>query len=353
MLIKCYGAAPQGIDAVIVTIEVHAVPGFEFTLVGLPDNAVKESHERIIAALSVNGYSKPRHTLTINMAPADIKKEGAAYDLPLAIGFLAAEEEVQTKLLTQYLIMGELSLDGSLQPIQGVLPIALAAKKAGFKGIILPLQNAREAAVVDQLEVYGLSNLQEVVRFLNGTQSFEPIFVDTQAEFLTYAFPADLDFSDVRGQENVRRAMEVAAAGGHNMLMVGPPGTGKSMMAKRLPSILPPLTLEEALETTKIYSVSGMMAKRKEKNGMASALIVQRPFRSPHHTITDVALVGGGSNPQPGEISLAHNGVLFLDEHKKKNLCHFLHISKKSRIFAQNFKIDGEDRAYQRSRIAC
>lgn len=314
MLIKCYGAAPQGIDAVIVTIEVHAVPGFEFTLVGLPDNAVKESHERIIAALSVNGYSKPRHTLTINMAPADIKKEGAAYDLPLAIGFLAAEEEVQTKLLTQYLIMGELSLDGSLQPIQGVLPIALAAKKAGFKGIILPLQNAREAAVVDQLEVYGLSNLQEVVRFLNGTQSFEPIFVDTQSEFLTYAFPADLDFSDVRGQENVRRAMEVAAAGGHNMLMVGPPGAGKSMMAKRLPSILPPLTLEEALETTKIYSVSGMMAKRKEKNGMASALIVQRPFRSPHHTITDVALVGGGSNPQPGEISLAHNGVLFLDE---------------------------------------
>ena len=314
MLIKCYGAAPQGIEAVIVTIEVHAVPGFEFTLVGLPDNAVKESHERIIAALTVNGFSKPRHTLTINMAPADIKKEGASYDLPLAIGFLAAEEEVPTKNLGQYIIMGELSLDGTLQPIQGVLPIALAAKKAGFKGIILPAQNAREAAVVDQLEVYGLNNLQEVVRFLNGTQSFTPVYVDTLAEFQNHAFSSDLDFSDVRGQENVRRAMEVAAAGGHNMLMVGPPGAGKSMMAKRLPSILPPLTLDEALETTKIYSVAGMMTNRKEKNGNASALVVQRPFRSPHHTVTDVALVGGGNTPNPGEISLAHNGVLFLDE---------------------------------------
>ena len=314
MLIKCYGAAPQGIDAVIVSIEVHAVPGFEFTLVGLPDNAVKESHERIVAALTVNGYGKPRHTLTINMAPADIKKEGASYDLPLAIGMLAAEEEVKTQLLEQYLIMGELSLDGSLQPIQGVLPIALAARKAGFKGIILPMQNAREAAVVEQIEVYGLTHIQDVVRLLNGTQSFEPIRVDTEAEFRMHAFSTELDFSDVRGQDNVRRAMEVAAAGGHNMLMVGPPGAGKSMMAKRLPSILPPLTLEEALETTKIYSVAGMMSRRKEENGMASALIVQRPFRSPHHTVTDVALVGGGANPQPGEISLAHNGVLFLDE---------------------------------------
>ena len=314
MLIKCYGAAPQGIEAVIVTIEVHAVPGFEFTLVGLPDNAVKESHERIIAALSVNGYNKPRHTLTINMAPADIKKEGASYDLPLAIGILAAEEEVQTKLLEQYLIMGELSLDGSLQPIHGVLPIALAARKAGFKGLILPAQNAREAAVVDSLEIYGLSHIQEVVRLLNGTQTYTPTQVDTTAEFRHHAFSSELDFSDVRGQENVRRAMEVAAAGGHNILMIGPPGAGKSMMAKRLSSILPPLTLEEAVETTKIYSVAGMMARRKEQNGMASALIVQRPFRSPHHTVTDVALVGGGSNPQPGEISLAHNGVLFLDE---------------------------------------
>jgi len=314
MLIKCYGAAPQGIEAVIVTIEVHAVPGFDFTLVGLPDNAVKESHERIMAALLVNGYTRPRHTLTINMAPADIKKEGSAYDLPLAVGVLAAEEEVQTRLLEQYLIMGELSLDGSLQPIQGVLPIALAARKAGFKGIILPEQNAREAAVVDDIEVYGLTNLQEVVCLLNGTQTFTPVQVDTSAEFRAYAFAADLDFSDVRGQENVRRAMEVAAAGGHNMLMIGPPGAGKSMMAKRLPSILPSLTLDEALETTKIYSVAGMMARRKEQNGAHSALIVQRPFRSPHHTVTDVALVGGGSNPHPGEISLAHNGVLFLDE---------------------------------------
>lgn len=314
MLIKCFGAAPQGIEAVIVTIEVHAVPGYEFTLVGLPDNAVKESHERIIAALTVNGFSKPRHTITINMAPADIKKEGASYDLPLAIGLLTAEEEVKTTLLEQYLIMGELSLDGSLQPIQGVLPIALAAKKEGFKGIILPEQNAREAAVVEGLTVFGLKNLQEVVRFLNGTLSIDPIQVDTEAEFMSHAFSAELDFSDVRGQENVRRAMEVAAAGGHNMLMIGPPGAGKSMIAKRLPSILPPLTLDEALETTKIYSVAGMMARRKEANGMASALIVQRPFRSPHHTATDVALVGGGSNPHPGEISLAHNGVLFLDE---------------------------------------
>ncbi len=314
MLIKCYGAAPQGIDAVIVTIEVHAVPGFEFTLVGLPDSAVKESHERIVAALTVNGYNRPRHTLTINMAPADIKKEGAAYDLPLAIGMLTAEEEVKTALLDQYMIMGELSLDGTLQAIQGVLPMALAARKAGFKGIILPEQNAREAAVVGGLEVYGLKNLLEVVRFLNQTQMFEPTNVDTAAEFASHAFTSDLDFSDVRGQENVRRAMEVAAAGGHNMLMVGPPGAGKSMMAKRLSSILPPLNLEEALETTKIYSVSGLMARRKESDGMSSALIVQRPFRSPHHTITDVALVGGGTNPHPGEISLAHNGVLFLDE---------------------------------------
>ena len=314
MLIKCYGAAPQGIDAVIVTIEVHAVPGFEFTLVGLPDSAVKESHERIVAALIVNGYNKPRHTLTINMAPADIKKEGAAYDLPLAIGMLAAEEEVKTALLERYMIMGELSLDGTLQPIQGVLPMALAARAAGFKGLILPEQNAREAAVVNGLEVYGLHNLIEVVRFLNETQTFSTTIVDTAAEFATHAFTSELDFSDVRGQENVRRAMEVAAAGGHNMLMVGPPGAGKSMMAKRLSSILPPLNLEEALETTKIYSVAGMMARRKEGNGMSSALIVQRPFRSPHHTVTDVALVGGGTNPHPGEISLAHNGVLFLDE---------------------------------------
>lgn len=314
MLIKTYGAAVQGIDAVIITIEVHAEAGYDFTLVGLPDNAVKESRERIMSAIAVNGFGKPKHTLTINMAPADIKKEGAAYDLPLAIGVLAAEELVQTRLLEQYLIMGELSLDGSLHAIQGVLPMALAAQRAGYKGIILPAANAREAAVVSGLEVYGMEHLLDVVRMLNGTQAFEPVTVDIAAEFALHAFPTDLDFADVRGQASTRRAMEVAAAGGHNLLMIGPPGAGKSMMAKRLPSILPPLTLGEALETTKIYSVAGMMAQYTKQDGRAAALIVQRPFRSPHHTVTDVALVGGGSNPKPGEISLAHNGVLFLDE---------------------------------------
>ena len=319
MLIKIFSAAPVGIDAVPVTIEVHAVPGFDFTLVGLPDNAVKESHERITAALTVNGLENLRRAFTINMAPADIKKEGAAYDLPLAIGMLAGSEVLKSRELKHYMIMGELSLDGSLQPIRGALPIALCARKEGFKGLILPSANAEEAAVVDGLDVYGLNNIMEVIHFLNGEPKdelnpedrFEPTHVDTQALFNELAFPSDLDFADVRGQFKVRRAMEVAAAGGHNMIMVGPPGAGKSMIAKRLPSILPPLTLEEALETTKIHSVAGLMNKRKGAN---SALIVQRPFRSPHHTITDVALVGGGQNPHPGEISLAHNGVLFLDE---------------------------------------
>ncbi len=311
MLIKTYGAAPVGIDAVLVTIEVHAVPGFDFTLVGLPDNAVKESHERILAALNVNGYESPKRAFTINMAPADIKKEGAAYDLPLAIGILAGEEKVKSALLDKFMLMGELSLDGSLQPIRGALPIALCARQEGFRGLILPAANACEAAVVDGLEVYGMETILDVARFLNGEQQFEPTRVDTDLIFREEAFSTDLDFADVRGQENVRRAMEVAAAGGHNMLLVGPPGAGKSMMAKRLPSILPPLTLEEALETTKIHSVAGLLNRRM---GNTESLIVRRPFRSPHHTITDVALVGGGSNPQPGEISLAHNGVLFLDE---------------------------------------
>lgn len=311
MLIKTYGAAPVGIDAVLVTIEVHAVSGFDFTLVGLPDNAVKESHERILAALNVNGYESPKRAFTINMAPADIKKEGAAYDLPLAIGILAGEEKVKSALLGKYMLMGELSLDGSLQPIRGALPIALCARKEGFQGLLLPAANAQEAAVVDGLEVYGMESILDVARFLNSEQQFEPTRVDTDLLFREEAFSTDLDFADVRGQENVRRAMEVVAAGGHNMLMVGPPGAGKSMMAKRLPSILPPLTLEEALETTKIHSVAGLLNCR---IGNTESLIVRRPFRSPHHTITDVALVGGGSNPQPGEISLAHNGVLFLDE---------------------------------------
>lgn len=311
MLIKTYGAAPVGIDAVLVTIEVHAVPGFDFTLVGLPDNAVKESHERILAALNVNGYESPKRAFTINMAPADIRKEGAAYDLPLAIGILAGEEKVKSALLDKFMLMGELSLDGSLQPVRGALPIALCARQEGFRGLILPAANACEAAVVDGLEVYGMETILDVARFFNGEQQFEPTRVDTDLLFREEAFSTDLDFADVRGQENVRRAMEVAAAGGHNMLMVGPPGAGKSMMAKRLPSILPPLTLEEALETTKIHSVAGLINRH---TGNTESLIVRRPFRSPHHTITDVALVGGGSNPQPGEISLAHNGVLFLDE---------------------------------------
>lgn len=319
MLIKIYSAAPVGIEAVPVTIEVHAVPGFDFTLVGLPDTSVKESHERILAALTVNGMENLRRAFTINMAPADIKKEGSAFDLPLAIGMLAGAEVVKAKEIEHYMIMGELSLDGSLQPIRGALPIALCARKAGFKGLILPEANAEEAAVVEGLEVYGLRTLKEVVRFLNGEakdelnpeDKFEPTRVDTQALFDELAFPSDLDFADVRGQYKVRRAVEIAAAGGHNMIMVGPPGAGKSMIAKRIPSILPPLTLEEALETTKIHSIAGLTSKKK---GARGALIVERPFRSPHHTITDVALVGGGQNPHPGEISLAHNGVLFLDE---------------------------------------
>lgn len=311
MLIKIYSATPVGINAVMVTIEVHSVPGFNFTLVGLPDNAVKESHDRIMAALTVNGFELHHRDYTINMAPADIKKEGSAFDLPLAIGILAGSEQVKTKHLGSYMIMGELSLDGSLQPIRGALPIALCAREAGFKGLILPAANAPEAAVAEGIEVYGAHTLLDVVRFLNEEFAMEPTRVDTQALFDQLAFTSDADFADVRGQYKVRRAIEVAAAGGHNMLMVGVPGAGKSMIAKRLPSILPPLTLEEALETTKIHSVAGLMNKRNAEN---ASLIVQRPFRSPHHTITDVALVGGGTNPHPGEISLAHNGVLFLDE---------------------------------------
>ena len=307
MLVKVLAAAIQGINATLVTIEVNALRGIKFYLVGLPDNAVKESQQRINSALNHNGLRFPSKQIIVNMAPADIKKEGSAYDLPIAIGILAADEVVNTEKLDHYLIMGELGLDGKLMPIKGALPITLKAKELGYKGIILPEGNAAEAAVVNDIEILGAGDLMQVIKFLNGEEDIIPFGIDIEKDFYSKQSNFPFDFSEVRGQENVKRAFEVAAAGGHNLIMVGPPGSGKSMMAKRLPSILPPLTLQESLETTKIHSVSGMMPDR-------TSLITQRPFRSPHHTISSVALCGGGANPKPGEISLAHNGVLFLDE---------------------------------------
>lgn len=299
--------AVDALRAIPVEIEVHTSRGMKFYLVGLPDNAVKESHERIKAALQNTGYKFPGNQITINMAPADIRKEGSGYDLPIAIGVLASTEVVSSSRLKRYILVGELGLDGSLRPIRGALLIAIEARAKGFEGLILPKDNAREAAVVNKLKVYGAQNLCEVVDFLNGKDSLLPTDVNTREEFYAHQSSFPLDFSDVRGQENVKRAAEVAAAGGHNMILVGSPGCGKSMIAKRIPSILPPLSLAESLETTQIYSSAGKLGKN-------ASLIALRPFRSPHHTISDVALIGGGTNFQPGEISLAHNGVLFLDE---------------------------------------
>ena len=307
MLVKLNSAAVEGMQATPVTIEVNSSRGARFALVGLPDNAVRESHERIMAAIQNSGYEFPTQQITINLAPADIRKEGSAYDLPMAIGILATKDLVQTRLFSRYMMLGELSLDGSILPIRGALPIAIKARELGYEGLIVPEANVREAAVVNKLNVYGVRHMNQVLGHLNGTHPLEPEFVDTRAEFYAQQYDFDADFADVKGQQQVKRSMEVAAAGGHNLIMVGPPGSGKSMMAKRLPSILPPLTLDESLETTKIHSVSGMMPD-------GTSLITQRPFRSPHHTISSVALCGGGANPKPGEISLAHNGVLFLDE---------------------------------------
>jgi magnesium chelatase family protein len=307
MLVKTYSAAVMGLQAITIMIEVSITRGVLLHLSGLADASVRESCDRIRAALQNNGYKMPVADITINLSPADIRKEGSSYDLPLAVGIMAANGQIQAEKLPRFMMMGELGLDGRLIPVRGALPVAIRARKEKFEGLIVPKANEREAAVVNNLDVYGLENINDVIALLNGTKQFAPTIVDTRREFYEQQYSTDLDFADVRGQESVKRALEVAAAGGHNLIMIGPPGSGKSMMAKRLPGILPPLSLSESLETTQIYSVAGKLSS-------GTSLISQRPFRSPHHTISQVALVGGGASPQPGEISLAHNGVLFADE---------------------------------------